>query len=277
MPRAAALLLLLLCQAAESAVSRAEVIARAAAVVAAPILGSEVYARLPERWDNPLPPLPVDASKDVQELILVIPGAGGPDANTKRIAESLGRIGGTSAVVVEYDWKAFVGGQLKAPFNAMRVGDFLADEVRRARPKRLHVIGVSVGGFAADRLTARVASFADAPQLQLTLLDPFTARGLPGLIRPTSAYGVNNFGKTLANAPMNVFNADDPVPSTNLPLRHAINFDITAAAERRDFVPLPGDSLHSWPAAWYGRHPKALDDARATASSGGRGGVIVVD
>ena len=56
-----------------------------------------------------------------------------------------------------------------------------------------------------------------------------------------------------------MLNTDDPVPSTALPLRHAVNFDITGNKERASFVPLEGDSLHSWPAAWYGMHPTALD------------------
>lgn len=55
-----------------------------------------------------------------------------------------------------------------------------------------------------------------------------------------------------------VLNRDDPVPSTNLPLRCAVTYDVTRAAARASFTPLPQDSLHSWPVAWYGANAEAL-------------------
>ena len=278
MPRLALSLLFL--SPAECAISRAGVI-RAAAAAAFPFAGIDVYSKLPPLgWNkDDFPRLSGLDAKAETEIVLVIPGAGGPDANTRRIVESM-KSRSNRVAIYEYDWSAFVGGQLKAPYNAMRVGDFLADELRGSRCKSLHVVGISVGGFVADRLTARLAAREDAPrQLKMTLLDPFTARGIPGLLRPSTAYGVTRFGSALPDgATTNVFNSDDPVPSTNLPLRHAINFDITNAAERRSFTPLPGDSLHSWPAAWFGKNPTGIERRMKGASQGlTRGSVTIIE
>ena len=122
--------------------------------------------------------------------------------------------------VVEYDWQAFVGDTLRAPYNAQRVGDSLADQVLRspARLRYVHVIGVSVGAFVADRLATRLATAAPESTIRLTLLDPFCARGLPGLINPSSAYGVTTFGRSAAIAEC-VLNTDDPVRSDRLKTR----------------------------------------------------------
>jgi len=223
----------------------------------------EAYARLPPSWsDADLPALP---PLEEEHVIIVLHGAGGPDANVKRIATALRKSSNGKAQVIEYSWLPFVGDQLQAPYNAQRVGRHLATEISSShRPlARLHVVGISVGAFAADELVADLAkrrggSGIGSTELKMTLLDPFTARGLPGLARPSSAYGVTAFGKH-ADLAECVLNTDDPVPSTALPLRHAVNFDITDNTERASFVPLDGDSLHSWPAAWYGMHPTALD------------------
>ena len=68
-----------------------------------------------------------------------------------------------------------------------------------------------------------------------------------------------------------IINTDDPVPSTSVPLLHAANFDVTNAAVRSDFVPLPGDSLHSWPAAWYGQFGSRLPAASGLPAHGVEG------
>lgn len=221
--------------------------------------GVECYSRWPT-WDRGrLPRLGLGAEA-LDELVVVLPGAGGPDANTARIVASLRKTAGPGARVVEYDWKDYVGDQLQAPYNAQRLGDFLAEELRPLALRKLHVVGISVGAFAADRLVERVAASGPRPRTRLTLLDPFTARGALGLLRPSTAYGVRRFGRE-ADVAECVLNTDDPVPSTSTPLRHAANFDVTNVASRAAFTPLAGDSLHSWPAAWFGMNPTALDGA----------------
>ena len=247
-------------------ITRGQLLSGIGGCIAAVPFACEAYARAPPSWrPESLPPLAIKAGCD--DVVFVLHGAGGPDANSHRIAEAMQKRN-AAAQIVEYIYAPFVGDQLQAPFNAMRVGDHLADEllVRSSSPaKRVHVVGISVGAFAADRLATRLALDGRCERVKLTLLDPFTARGLLGLVRPNSAYGVTTFGKAPRVVAESVFNRDDPVPSTNLPLEHAVNFDITNAAARARFTPLPGDSLHSWPAAWYGLNPAELDERGVAA------------
>ena len=246
--------------------TRGQIFSGIGGCVAALPFACEAYARAPPWRSDALPKLVIDAERD--DVVLVLHGAGGPDANSRRIVDAMQKRY-IKAQVVEYVYTPFVGNQLQAPFNAMRVGDHLAEELllNSAAPtrRRVHIVGISVGAFAADRLATRLAADGRCEQVKLTLLDPFTARGLLGLVRPESAYGVNNFGRAPRVVTESVFNRDDPVPSTNLPLRCAVNFDITNAATRTRFTPLPGDNLHSWPAAWYGLNPAALDERGAAA------------
>ena len=51
--------------------------------------------------------------------------------------------------------------------------------------------------------------------MHLTLCDAFTARGLAGLARPTTAYGVATFGSS-ADYCESILNTDDPVPHTRM-------------------------------------------------------------
>ena len=239
-------------------VSRARLLQGAGALCGLPF-ACELYARAPPRWSSDELPKAFEAvTADVKELVVLLPGAGGPDANTRRIVAALG---GRGVQVVEYDYRRFAGDTLRAPFNSQRVGETLGEELARVqsagglpRLEVLHLIGVSVGAFAADRCAgvyaARVPASGRA-RTRLTLLDPFTARGLGGLARASSAYGVARFGSS-ADEAWAIFNADDPVPSTNSPLRLCSNLDVTAAEARASFEPLPGDSLHSWPCAWFG-------------------------
>ena len=232
------------------------------AVVGLP-LAYEAYARAPSGWrEDELPALPLAGVARADRLVIVVPGAGGPDANTERIARALGADGSLALV---YDWSAYTGDTARAPHNAQRVGRHLGSQLAAAADAlslaRLHVVGVSVGAFAADALLQTFAAKhppraggggAKKVATRATFLDPFTARGLGGLVAPDSAYGVSTFGSA-ADEALCVLNTDDPVPSTSTPLRHAANLDVTSAALRQTFVPLPGDDPgHSWPAAWYG-------------------------
>lgn len=266
--RASFLLFVCAANAAELALSRARVLQGVAGLVGAPLLGSEIYARLPPVWaPSSLPPLSVP--KETDELILILPGAGGPDANTKRIVAALSS--SSSNVVAEYDWQPFCGDTLRAPYNAQRVGEHIGRELGRlAELRRVHLVGVSVGAFVADRAVDSYARSGGTSRAatRLTLLDPFTARGLPGLARPATAYGIARFGRA-ADEAVALINTDDPVPSTSLPLRHCRNLDVTAAAARESFVPLPGDSLHSWPCAWFGLNRGVLPREAERVARGG--------
>ena len=247
---------------AAAAITRARVLQGLGGAVAGVPIACEIYSRVPPRWPSPLPPLltePIIAT--TTELVVVLPGAGGPDANSDRVAAALAS---PKTTVIEYDWSRFTGDTLRAPYNAQRVGEHLARELLAIdHPfERVHLVGVSVGAFAVDRLCEAYVAQAlpRRAAVRLTLLDPFTARGLAGLVAPATAYGVKRFGAT-ADTAVCVFNSDDPVPSTNTPLSQCANYDVTNVLGRANFMPLPGDSLHSWPCAWFGlnggRLPKA--------------------
>jgi hypothetical protein len=236
-------------------------------------LALEAYSRVPPLTppDEPAPPLVSLRSAPPSDLVVILPGAGGPDANTARIAAALqlsNRVykckekgtlraceGAGGSLVVEYDWRKYKGDELRAPYDALRLGTRLGSELGRLpeQPRSIHLVGVSVGAFLADAIAESYVATAGRGRanVHMTLCDAFTARGLAGLARPTTAYGVARFGRS-ADYCESILNTDDPVPSTASVLRHAVTFDVTAAASRRGFVPLPGDSLHSWPAAWYG-------------------------
>ena len=118
--------------------------------------------------------------------------------------------------------------------------------------RELHLIGVSVGGFAANaaattimRQTENANSPSQPCRVRLTLLDPFCGRGL---FQPN--YGRDHFGK-FATTAIHILNTDDPVPTTNDPLPHCYCLDVTKAPEREEFVPPTGDSMHSWPLAYF--------------------------
>jgi len=355
----------------------------------------EAYSRAPPLIppaEAPPPLLPPGAAPAPQDLVVVLPGAGGPDANTARIAAAL-RAPGGGREVVEYDWRPWKGDELRAPYDALRLGTRLGTELARRtdQPRSVHLVGVSVGAFVADAIAKSYATTAGAglrgnrggsdlgqpalrrpdrapgcPELRpastnhplglaarsplclprppppgagkanvhLTLCDAFTARGLAGLARPATAYGVATFGSS-ADYCESILNTDDPVPhtrrgdvprlpltprlcprtsdpntapagrpsaarhsegvgrrawaqgtatasaagagraafsdatrrlwsprSTATALRYAVTLDVTGAASRRDFVPLPGDSLHSWPAGWHAPMRKARPGPR---------------
>jgi hypothetical protein len=84
--------------------------------------------------------------------------------------------------------------------------------------KTIHLIGISVGSFAANAAAVECkASPKDKrPFIQLTLLDPFTQRGIFDF-----GYGNRVFGKS-ADYAQQYLNTDDPVPSTNAPLDNTV-------------------------------------------------------
>ena len=238
----------------------------------------EGYSRAPPLQPESLPPLLLEGTSTPRDLVIVLPGSGGPDANTARILAALR----PKAEVIEYDWRRFKGDELRAPYNAQRIGAELGRALaRRAdQPRSVHLVGISAGAFLADAIASSYAAAAspNRAHLHLTLCDAFTARGLAGLARPATAWGVRNFGRS-ADYCEALLNTDDPVPSTATPLRHAATFDLTDAAARRAFVPLPGDSLHSWPAAWYGLVGARTRPERPYHGAGGlppRGAVVGV-
>ena len=205
----------------------------------------------------------------------IFPGAGGVDELVVELQASK-----PNSVVV--DWKEYRGSILTASFDSEAVGEAIAEillgnmenEINH-RDGSIELIGISVGAFAANAAATVVhrhlmANNPDSLDVHLVLLDPFCGRGVFG-----PNYGRDNFGKHATTA-LQILNTDDPVPSTNdsLPLCYCI--DVTDAPQKQDFVLLPGDSMHSWPLAYFIRHYSGTDLPESASSVLPRGKVKII-
>lgn len=147
---------------------------------------------------KPITPLP---SFTEDSIFLVFPGAGGPDANTDRLTKVVGESDselGHARFLHCFDWREWKGNIFRAAFDGQRVGRAIGKQLAKmsSPPKEIHVVGISVGAFAAD---ACVKEFHKQLALdendkgrssRLTLLCAFQSRGVfqPG-------YGIAHFGE----------------------------------------------------------------------------------
>ena len=244
------------CSAVLVPVASAAVLKAGAAVILCTYAAVETYCRIPQGvLFGSLPgPLPDFTEKD---LVVIFPGAGGVDQNILDLEQAIKRADQSQRIkrrTIVYDWRRWRGNLLRASFDSESVGEGVATQLISDHPdlKSVHAIGVSVGAFAANSciraLHKKKASSTTNPYLRLTLLDPFTLRGVFGL-----GYGKSFFGKC-ANFCEQFLNSDDPVPSTNEPLPLARTYDVTTAKSRQSFTPLPGDNMHSWPLVYYAKN-----------------------
>lgn len=216
---------------------------------------------------------------DEDSVFVIFPGAGGPDPNIERIIEEVKESDKQfkyKRFVYCYDWSKWRGNIFNAAYNGQHVGKIVGRNLglvghnkkeKKKQLKNIHIIGISVGAFAADsciREYKKTVKYLLNEQKQeiepaftrVTFLDPFTSRGVIG-----QNYGQKHFGKR-ADYCENYLNTDDPVPFTNDPLPHAFTFDVTESKERELFKPLQGDSMHSWPVAFYGLNWRNTIDPR---------------
>jgi hypothetical protein len=179
----------------------------------------------------------------------IFPGAGGVDPLVEELSLKL-----DGSLVI--DWVEHRGSILTAAYDAEAVGEAIATLLLREQDTNqvnFHFVGISVGAFGANAAaTYACRCLGGTNNVRLTLLDPFCSRGVFG-----PSYGKENFGKYVTNS-LQILNTDDPVPTTNDPLPYCYCIDVTEAPERRSFVPLPGDSMHSWPVAYFARHFQEL-------------------
>jgi hypothetical protein len=199
-----------------------------------------IYGRLSES-------IPVSPESDGKNIVIIFPGYGGPDANTDALLKSVilsdkrAKVQRTAFVI---DWSEWRGNLLRAALDSQAVGREVSKTLlskQRRNITHIHVIGISVGAFAADALTNAIKRSRHGAVVHLTLLDPFCSRGVFD-----HRYGVRRFGKD-ADFCDHFLNTDDPVPFTNAPLQHGHVYDVTNAPSRADFTPLPNDNMHSWP------------------------------
>ena len=208
--------------------NRANFIRGGAALRCAPIVGYEIYSRVPPLGDpsDALPPLPAITASSVASSSQALAGP-------MRILTGFAKRSRRAAARPSASTGLSRAARRRAAVNADLVGRRVASELRAQNiaPAELHVVGVSIGGFAADALASAYKRERRSAFCRLTLCDPFTARGLPGLVRPATAHGVTEFGRD-ADVAVAVVNTDDAVPSTNTPLARCFNLDVTAAAAK---------------------------------------------
>lgn len=193
--------------------------------------------------DSPdLPPIGTD------HAAFVFPGAGGKDQLTEELTERLQEEMWATTV----DWKEYRGSIATAAFDGEAVGEAIAKHLldQKQSLKYVHVIGISVGGFAANSMAKCLFESIDSKPdfVRLTLLDPFCSRGILGV-----GYGARNFGLS-ADYSEHYLNTDDPVPTTNDALPNCYCIDVTGASERDSFEPPEGESMHCWPVAYFARY-----------------------
>jgi hypothetical protein len=211
----------------------------------------EIYSRSGSKdsdFREDLLPQPSSGSwGDVQHVTLVFHGSGGPDNYTDMLMKNLKRAWNKESYSSMIEWRKYSSNILQASFSAHRIGRCAAQQLlERARNlKSVHVIGISVGAFAADSMCHEVKiSLKDSVDVQLTLLDPFTQRGILDV-----GYGARKFGDS-ADYFQQYLNTDDPVPFTNTPLAKSVCYDITAIRpEQISFG-------HDWPVAYYAQQKK---------------------
>jgi len=171
----------------------------------------------------------------------IFPGAGGIDELVMELQSTIP----DSKIL---DWKKYRGNVLTAAFDGEAVGETITDLLLEGcKQQTFHFIGISVGAFCANAAATSLFRFSNK-EVYVTLLDPFCGRGI---FNPK--YGNQHFGKYATRA-IQILNTDDPVPTTNDPLPYCCCIDVTNSKHRATFVPLPGDSMHSWPAAYFARH-----------------------
>lgn len=211
----------------------------------------ENFVKSPTDWD------------DVRHATIVFHGAGGQDAYTDELMRRLqSERGGSDTAHSSFchivEWSMYSTNLFQASYNGEKIGrsvaSYLCEQARNL--ESIHLVGISVGAFAANaaadqvkNLESNVSSYDKQPKrgtkpyVQLTLLDPFTQRGIFGI-----GYGNSNFGAS-SDFAQQYLNTDDPVPSTNSPLQHAVCYDVTALR--------PDDIFgHDWPLVYYAQSPQ---------------------
>ena len=209
--------------------------------------------------------------RSAKDVTIIFPGAGGRDAISDELEESLRRSSASThnAFVTTFDWQEHRGTVLTAAYDSETVGETVGKclwEVMNGASLQLrsvHCVGISVGAFGANGMAREICSRRgsasrdgeSSPYVRLTLLAPFTSRGVTG-----SSYGPDNFG-TNADYAVQYMTKEDPVPTTDKKLPQCTRYDITSSRTKDDFVLPDGESMHCWPVAYYARH--GIEDERA--------------
>ena len=228
-------------------------------------------------------PLPLTAAELASPaardgVVLVVHGGLGdtparwPGALLRAVAASDARHG-RARLARAVDWAHLSARSLCAPAAGARAGAALGRALAALQRDQgwvdgaappVHLVAHSVGSFVIDVFARAYAEARGPSRVKLTFLDPFCLRGLLDWW-----YGLHHFGAVGARGGVeHFFNADDPVPTTNVPLRCAdVAVDVTGSDQRAAWLARErsGDGggdyarwygvgrriLHWWPCAWY--------------------------
>lgn len=190
--------------------------------------------------------LPAASTRDV--WVLVVHGSGdGPARWATGMVEALRpRLAQPGRVeLLAYDWEAAAVDKLSAAENGQREGRAIATVIAGRELAHVHVIAHSAGAHVAHGVELGLAELPTRPTLHLTLLDPYCGKGLD------FEWGVSRFG-TKADFTEDLLDTGDGVPGTELPVRAAHTFDVTAAKPAG--AQWAGKEGHWWPTAAYLEH-----------------------
>ena len=170
------------------------------------------------------------SSSSARGLIVVVHGANHTAETWPAQLESrIGAMGNAEHWdVFLVNWPQQSDRYLTASGAGLRLGDQLGRQL--AGPafeyEAIHLIASSMGAYVIHGISRAYAASLPADRepalVHMTFIEPFL---LHGLLRPR--YGAREFGAN-ADFAENYFTPDDPVFFSNTPLRHAVNFDLTA-------------------------------------------------
>ena len=131
--------------------------------------------------DNLKPP-DTGTWNDVEHATIVFHGAGGQDQYTDALMERLSSQSASSSDKSKYystmiEWSEYSSNILQASFNGAELGRQVATKLLENAPnlKTIHLIGISVGSFAADAAGARERNHLLLP-LSLAVITVFVFR-----------------------------------------------------------------------------------------------------
>lgn len=202
---------------------------------------------------------------NMEEITFVFHGAGGQDDNTDALMKTLSSSQSNNdnkGIVQMVEWSIDSQDLLQASVNGINIGKRIADSLAdillsggsgsddssrlssTLHLRSIHVIGISVGAFAAHSFIQEFNSkFKKGGTnqdlyVQGTFLDPLCSKGVLGF-----KYGENEFGKGCDYA-QQFLNTDDPVPFTNSNVMNCATTDVTSLRPEEIFG-------HDWPLIYY--------------------------
>lgn len=175
-------------------------------------------------------------SQKHRKMTIFFHGSGGFDESTTSLKSALLDIQEDSEYLIFIDWTNDSHNQILAPFRSKALGQNFCKQVD-GHFTYVHIIGVSVGAFAANSCVEAIKDRHPETKVTIDLLDPFVAIGLD------FDYGLHHFGAR-ADDCRQYLNTDDPVPFTNKPIRICKVFDVTDLKPENIFG-------HDWPLIYF--------------------------